>query len=361
LETNVLADIEKSIEKNTVRQLKRFLSYEKNVKLCNLSSGFAIQLSKIVIDEDAYSSDERAAALELVFCELMNTQWNVLENEKANDVFYPKTPTKLDLYLKITDSRRPIEERATHLMVLKEVSKKHVLWFKEISSYRTGEQSDKMDETYQKTLLEVMDKIREIHPEFHEVGEFVEISSLNSMQEEHERVLGQCEADIEYAEDRAERAHARLKKVEEERTSLSRQLNTERENGGKLRQERSERIAAQRKLKELQRAFELLQTEHVKTERRLRDMAAVLVKKESDRTTVWDLSDIKAMTPEKLLGVESVDFTRENLAACRRRFANVVHPDRARGLPDWTEALFAELMKLVNEASEVTQKNKSNT
>ena len=361
METNVLADIEKSIENNTVRQLKRFLSYEKDVKLGNLSSEFAIQLSKIVIDEEAFSSDERAAALELVFCELMSSQWNVLETEKANDVFYPKTPTKLDLYLKITDSRRPIEERATHLMVLKEVSKKHVLWFKEISSYRTRQQPNKTDETYQTTLHEVMDKIRESHPEFREVGEFVEVSFLNSMRQEHERVLGQCEADIEYAEDRAERAHARLKKAEEERTSLSRQLNTERENGGKLRQERSERIAAQRKLKELQRAFEILQTEHVKTERRLRDMAAVLGKKESDSTIVWGLRDIKAMTPEKLLGVKSVDFTRENLAACRRRFANVIHPDRARGLPGWTEALFAELMKLVNEASEVTKKNKRNT
>jgi len=125
-----------------------------------------------------------------------------------------------------------------------------------------------------------------------------------------------------------------------------------------LRQERSDRIGAQRKLKELQRAFELLQLDHIKLEGRLREMAIVLAKNESQSATVWDLDAIRAMPAEELLGLDSTNFSGEALAISRRRFANALHPDRVRGLPLWTEKLFAELMKLVNEASDYKKKEK---
>jgi hypothetical protein len=40
----------------------------------------------------------------------------------------------------------------------------------------------------------------------------------------------------------------------------------------------------------------------------------------------------------------------EDLSKVRRRFASALHPDRVRGLPAWTEALFSEIMRIVNEA-----------
>ena len=361
LDTNLLAELEGSIEDHTLRQLKRFLSYEKDVKSGKLSNDFAIRLSKTVFtmqDERLYSLMERGNALELVFCELMIGQWEILEAERPNDVFYPKLPSRLKLYLKITDSKRPKRERAAHLLVLKEMYKKHASWFREISAIRVSGEFNGSDDNYKGTLNQVMDLIRDAHPEFVDVEETVGIAVLNRLRAEHEKVLKQFEADLEFAEDRAERAHARLRKSDEERTTVSRQLIEQRENGDKLRQERSDRIGAQRKLKELQRAFELLQLDHIKLEGRLREMAIVLAKNESNSATVWDLDAIRAMPADELLGLDPANFSGEALAISRRRFANALHPDRVRGLPLWVEKLFAELMKLVNEASDYKKKEK---
>ncbi len=361
LDTNLLAELERSIEDHTLRQLKRFLSYEKDVKSGELSNDFAIRLSRTVLtmlDERVYSLMERGNALELVFCELMIGQWEILEAERPNDVFYPKLPSRLQLYLKITDPKRPARERAAHLLVLKEMYKKHASWFREISAIRVSGESDEYDDNYKGTLNQVMDLIRDAHPEFVDDEETVDIAVLNRLRAEHEKVLKQFEADLEFAEDRAERAHARLRKSDEERTTVSRQLITQRENGDKLRQERSDRIGAQRKLKELQRAFELLQLDHIKLEGRLREMAIVLAKNESNSATVWDLDAIRAMPADELLGLDPANSSGEALALSRRRFANALHPDRVRGLPLWAEKLFAELMKLVNEASDYKKKEK---
>ena len=104
-------ELERSIEDQTVRHLKRFFSYEKDVKSGKVSSDFAIRLSRAVLGEKVYSVVEQGNALELVFCELMIDEWEVLETENPNDVFYPKLPNRLQLYLKITDLKRPKQER----------------------------------------------------------------------------------------------------------------------------------------------------------------------------------------------------------------------------------------------------------
>lgn len=356
MEINSLSEVERSIEGQTLRQLKRFFSYEKLVKSGTLPGDFPTRLSRALLDEKAYSVTERGNALELIFCEIMNDQWAILQAENPDDVFYPKTPSKLQLYLKITDFKRSKRERASHLFVFMQSYKKHEAWFREIGAFRASDQVGRAEANSGDALKHVMDLIRKVHPDFVEVEETVSVSIVEDLRREHERAIRQFEADLEFAEDRAERAHARLRRSDEERATFGRQLKTERENGEKLRQERSDRIGAQRKALELQRAIEILQRDHVKLERRLREMAVVLARNESNHAPVWNIDALRALSSEQLLGIDPANVSGETIDAARRRFASALHPDRVRGLPSWTEKLFAELMKLVNEASDSKKK-----
>ena len=356
LEINLLSEVERSIEGQTLRQLKRFFLYEKLVKSGTLPCDFSTRLSRVLLDEKSYSVTERGNALELIFCEIMNDQWDILQAENPDDVFYPKTPSRLQFYLKITDFKRSTRERASHLFAFMQIYKKHAAWFREIGEFRASDKIGRTEANSGDALKQVMDLIRKVHPDFVEMEETVNMSIVEELRGKHEKAVRQFEADLEFAEDRAERAHARLRRSEEERATFGRQLKTERENGEKLRQERSDRIGAQRKALELQRAIEVLQRDHVKLERRLREMAVVLAKNESNNAPVWNIDALRAMSSEQLLGINPANVSGEVIDASRRRFASALHPDRVRGLPSWTEKLFAELMKLVNEASDNKRK-----
>ena len=89
---------------------------------------------------------------------------------------------------------------------------------------------------------------------------------------------------------------------------------------------------------------------------RLREMAVVLARNESNYAPVWNIDALRALSSEQLLGIDPANVSGEIIDASRRRFASALHPDRVRGLPSWTEKLFAELMKLVNEASDSKKK-----
>ena len=180
-----------------------------------------------------------------------------------------------------------------------------------------------------------------------------EIERLEDEVQKRGEALAAMEGDLEFAEDRAERAHARIKKLDEEMTQVRRQLNEARENGEKLRSERKVRISSQRESSQAQKELEILQREYIKMQHRLRDMAKRLAfadQLRSQGTTTWSLDHLRSMDSRELLGVREGMSESEDLSKVRRRFANALHPDRVRGLPAWTEALFSEIMRIVNEA-----------
>ena len=63
----------------------------------------------------------------------------------------------------------------------------------------------------------------------------------------------------------------------------------------------------------------------------------------------WSLDALRSMDQGELLGIRE-GLKAEDLNRVRRRFASALHPDRVQGLPDWTEALFSEIMRIVNKA-----------
>jgi len=63
----------------------------------------------------------------------------------------------------------------------------------------------------------------------------------------------------------------------------------------------------------------------------------------------WSLNALRSMDQKELLGVREV-LRAEDLSRVRRRFASVLHPDRVQDLPDWIEALFTEIMGIINKA-----------
>ena len=161
--------------------------------------------------------------------------------------------------------------------------------------------------------------------------------------------------DLEFAEDRANRAHQRLKQLDSEVKELRKQLRETRENGEKLRSERRTRIKSERQSTETSRQLEHLKREYIKLDRRLQQMAQRLVRAEGIKAggrpaeVRVQLAGLRQLGAGKVLGIEG-EVTAEDLGRIRRRFAAVFHPDRVNQLPTWVQVLCDEVLVAINEA-----------
>ena len=131
---------------------------------------------------------------------------------------------------------------------------------------------------------------------------------------------------------------------------MGKQLRDARENGEKLRVERSRRIKIERQASEANRELENLRGEYVKLDRRLQQMGRRLADVEEHRVSaIIDLSGMRKLEPTQLLGVQGPLSERE-IGQIRRQFALIFHSDRVKRLPAWVGKLFDELLAVVNEA-----------
>jgi hypothetical protein len=183
-----------------------------------------------------------------------------------------------------------------------------------------------------------------------------ELAQLQEAQRQHGAEVAALHRDLEFAEDRAERAHQRLRLLEEEARQLRHDLRESRENGEKLRTERRTRIESMRQSSQSQRDLARLQADYARLEQRLQGMAQRLAAAEQRpggspevgelRVTVGAL---RRLEPSQVLGLATTP-TDEELSQIRRRFAAVFHPDRVNGLPPWVRILCDEILGAVNEA-----------
>ena len=337
------------------RQLRKYLDYGKRIKRGEIDEDFYQWLMRIIADDEIYEDKERALAFELAAAEYIVDLLETLEESGGVHLFISGTIDRLTLYLGLLNESHSWEERAAYWDLLKEKYPKHGSWIQRareegiprpvgLSQIAAGQ----FFLNYCQQLADTADvgtgksgsvnrEIERLEDEVHKRGE----------------ALAAMEGDLEFAEDRAERAHARIKKLDEEMTQVRRQLNEARENGEKLRSERKVRISSQRESSQAQKELEILQREYIKMQHRLRDMAKRLAFADQVRSqgaTTWSLDHLRSMDSRELLGVREGMSESEDLGKVRRRFASALHPDRVRGLPAWTEALFSEIMRIVNEA-----------
>jgi vacuolar-type H+-ATPase subunit I/STV1 len=183
-----------------------------------------------------------------------------------------------------------------------------------------------------------------------------EVTRLQEENLQRATELETLRGDLEFAEDRAHRAHQRLRQLDEEVQGLRRQLREARENGEKLRSERRSRIKSERQSVEAQRELEKLKREYIKLDRRLQQMAQRLVQAEGGQAqrgplagVRFELDSLRQLEASRVLGTEGT-VTAEELGRVRRRFAAVFHPDRVNQLPVWVRNLCDEVLAVVNEA-----------
>ena len=342
------------IENQSPRQLRRYLNYGKKVKRGEIDDDFCQWLMRIIADNEVYEQKERALAFELAVGESMVDIWETLGQANLVHLFIPGEVDRLTLYLGILNESQSWDERSAYWHLLREEYPKQWSWLRQVHEERITNSTKLFESATGQFFLAYCEQLRS------EIG--IETSSSGDANREVQRLEGEVkrgvealktmEKDLEFAEDRAERAHVRIRKLDEEMGRMRRQLKEERENGNKLRNERKIRISSQRESRQAQKEFEALRREYIKMQDRLRDVAGRLALAEQVRrqpVNRWSLDALRSMDQGELLGVREV-LKAEDLSRVRRRFASVLHPDRVQDLPDWIGALFSEIMGIVNKA-----------
>jgi hypothetical protein len=342
-------------ESQSPRHLRRFLDYGKRLKRGDAGDEFFQWLGKILLDDQVYDLAEQSLAFEIAAAERIVELWGALEAAKPVHLFVPDPLDRLVIYFGILDEQASWEQRAAFWRLLAERYAKHWQWIEDICRARDEISVEFSSTSGGRLFAEYSDRLRQSEPSLGLVESATrqDLTEIERQVERDAATIVSLEADLEFAEDRAQRAHARLKKQDEEIQRLRRQVAEERENGEKLRSERRTRISTQRQSNQSQKDLEHLRREYVKLDARLQDMAKRLAQSEQLRmqgSGQWDLGAIRQLSLLQLLGVEGASLNAEELGQIRRRFASALHPDRARGLPEWTTALFAEIMGIVNEA-----------
>ncbi len=342
-------------ESQSLRHVRRYLDYEKRLKRGEASEEFFQWLGKILFDDQVYNLSEKALAFEIAAGERIVELWGALEAAKPLYLFAVEPMDRLAIYFGVIDEGASWEQRAAFWRLLAARYVKHWNWMEDTCRFRDEINAEFSSTSGGHLFAEYCAHILQIDPSLGAIsaGKKQDLARVEEQIERDTAAIKALEGDLEFAEDRAQRAHIRLKKQEEEILRLRRQIAEERENGEKLRSERRTRISTQRQSNQSQKDLEHLRREYVKLDARLKDMASRLELSEQLRMQgagPWNVHTIQQMSLYQLLGVEGASLSAEELGQIRRRFASVLHPDRARGLPAWTTSLFAEIMGTINEA-----------
>ena len=350
------------MESQSLRAMRRYLDYGQRCENRQGMEELYRWIGRILLDDgQVYSPEEQALAFEVAVCERLADLWPAWQDGDARQVVVSGDVDKVFLYRQMLARESPFERVAAFWKMLAEKYKKQAAWIGE----RVAAREDPV--AYETSgclpLLEgFLQKMEEVAALPDVVGN--EKSSqlereLEGAREENRKQdgeLAELREELEFAEDRASRAHQRLKKLDEEVKQLRKQLREARENGGKLRNERRGRIQSQRQASQASRELEHLKGEYVKMDQRLKQMAQRLAQTEQHRfassqsgDSRVDLSALHQLEAGKLLGVEG-ELSNGDLGRIRRRFAAVFHPDRINQLPAWARSLCDEVMGVINDA-----------
>lgn len=354
------------MEAQSLRTLRRHLDYGRRVKRGQGMSELYQWIGRILLDEGrVYSLEDRALAFEIGACERIADLWPELHLTAEGQWVVSSRVDRVRLYRQILAANCTPVWRAAFYRLFRERYKRHADWIEACAALR--------DETsgfvasgslpFFESFLQQLDELEPLPKTWGEISSQLE-GELARLQEENQKWESEVRAlrqDLEFAEERANRAHQRLRDLDKEVKQLRKELREARENGEKLRLERKSRIASVRQSNQVQRELERLQGEYFKLEQRLQQMAKRLAQAESQRQgeptppqTRIALSALRQLDAGQVLGVAG-KASAEEIGKIRRRFATVFHPDRVNQLPPWARILCDEVLSAVNEACDRVQ------
>ena len=328
--------------------LKRYLDFDKRLNSGQGLSEFRQWLAKILLDDGAiYTIEDRAKGFEILCCLEIAAQWTGLEGASPESVTLAGKIDKTRLYRAILDEEASPGRRAALIELFQSRYRKSWSWIAATCSVQVSS-SDVGFEPTQRLLAEFLTQLDRLDP-VDSGPTSDEVYRLEAQVADKEEGLRKLNRELEVARERADRALERLEGRNAELGALNKQLQSERENGDKLRQERSRRIKIEREVREKGKELDDLRGEYVKLDGRLRDAS------QRGLAGGLDLAALRNLDPSRILGL-TAPTTEEELSQIRRRFASVFHSDRSSQLPGWVSQLFDQLLGIVNEACDRLRK-----
>ena len=336
----------RQVESQTPRVLKRFLDFDKRLRSRQGLGEFRQWLGKILLDNGAvYTIEDRAKGFEVLSCLEIAAQWESVVAVVPESITLAGSVDKTRLYRSILDSRSALERRAAMGELLRMKYRKTWSWIAGCAKHMP---SDGVSESPQQLTVEFLNLLDALDPL--EAGSTPrEVERLEAQVTEHEETLRRVSRELDVARERADRALERLESRDAELGGLNKQLQAERENGDKLRQERSRRIKIEREAREKGKELDDLRAEFVKLDGRLREVSGKGI------SGGLDLTSLRNLDAGRILGVGTPPAAEE-ISQLRRRFASAFHSNRANQLPDWVSQLFDQLLGIVNEACDRIRK-----
>ena len=336
------SELRQDVESQSVRSIKRFLDYGKRVRQDTGLDEMMQWIGRVLHDTDQmYSQQERAQAFIVGACEWLARRWQLDPGQTAAMITVIGDVDRVRLLRLLVTENDP-ERRQGLQQSFRDTDAKLAGWIEERALHEDPQ--DEVDLVHEAPFLRFVESLEEVDPLVADGGD-----DLAKELEEAEQQKIRLGRELEAASERAERAVQRLESLEEEAKGLRKNLRDERENGDKLRQERTKRIKFERDAREAGTQLQRLKEEYVKLDQRLRES----VRRQGSKNPPL-LDQLRQMSPEDLLGV--TQRSDDDIGQARRRFASVFHSDRAAQLPPWVADLFDHLLGLVNAACDKARK-----
>jgi len=341
------AQFRSQVESQAPRVLKRYLDFDKRLNSGQGLNELRQWLAKILLDDGAiYTIEDKAKGFEILCCLEIAAQWTDLEGVSPESVTLAGKIDKTRLYRAILDGEASPGRRAALIGLFQSRYRKSWSWIAACSVQVSS--SDDGPEPTHRLMAEFLTQLDRLDP-VDSGPTSDEVHRLEAQVADKEEGLRKLNRELEVARERADRALERLESRDAELGALNKQLQSERENGDKLRQERSRRIRIEREVREKGKELEDLRGEYVKLDGRLRDAS------QRGLAGGLDLAALRNLDPSRILGL-TAPTTEEELSQIRRRFASVFHSDRSSQLPGWVSQLFDQLLGIVNEACDRLRK-----
>ncbi|MEE2658145.1 MAG: hypothetical protein VX733_06540 [Candidatus Latescibacterota bacterium] len=329
-------DFRAQVDSLGLRDLKSYLDYGKRVRRGEGMGELHQWLGRILLDDDGvYNFADRARAFVISCCEWA-AQRMVRTAAIEPAVLTVAGPLGRTRLLRLICGEEGDAECAALLALLRDQDHKFGGWINgRASALEDGEDTEAAQGLVVSSFLARLEKL---DPVVASVGARKEVEEIRRQAEKSEERLRR---ELEAALDRAERAVGKTESLDREAKELRRSLRQDKENGEKLRSERSRRIKVERESRDSVEELRRLREEYIKLDQRLRETAG--------RGGGVNLGDLTQLPSGQLLGL-SDGATREEMDQVRRSFAAVFHSDRATQLPSWVGDLFDQLLGAVNSA-----------
>ena len=312
-------------------------------------------MGRILLDDgQVYGLEDRALAFEISAIEGAAAVWNELHDTPPERVLVAGPIDKTFLYRQILSGLLSPGQKSAFLELLVSGYKKNAGFIRSRAEARKRENSENVESASIELFQGFLEALDEVDPlpragisEDSPLRQ--ELAQLRESIERQDSQLAELEKELEFAEDRASRAHQRLRELERTEKQLGKQLREARAENENVREERSRRIKLERTVTELKRDSERLREEYLKQEHRLHDLARRLAEAGERRSiSVVDVSAMRDLDPVQILGPGPLGDPE--VGQIRRQFAAAFHSDRVKQLPPWVAKLWDDLLSVVNEA-----------